>query len=81
VIETSTVGSALDIELICACADDLSLTPNFSWVLGCSHTENRFQRFQGDPKTVETVTVVAAHSNTSMNRGVNQSGIVMTQPG
>jgi hypothetical protein len=36
--------------------------------------------YQADLKTVETVTVTAAHSNTSMNRGVNESRFVISAP-
>jgi hypothetical protein len=53
-----------------------SLTPNFSWVPWVGYTRNRFTVYQVTQKTVETVIDSAANSDTSMNRGVNESRIV-----
>jgi hypothetical protein len=47
--------------------------------LAASSTGTVSTVYQADPKPVETVAVTAAHANTSMNRGVNESRIFITR--
>jgi hypothetical protein len=51
----------------------ISLTPNFSWVLGVSMMREPFQRFLARvQKTVETVSSNQAATNTWLKPGVNE---------
>jgi hypothetical protein len=51
----------------------LSLTPNFSWVIESLWVPKPFQRFSGRTETVETVRPTGVAAHTWLKPGVNES--------
>ena len=78
-LEPVRVG-ALTSDSSVAGADDVLINTQLQFgVMGDAREAEPFNGLSANPKTVETVTVTAAHSHTSMNRGVNENRRGMVQ--